>query len=66
MDFDHGLLSVVFVLAFSSIFLFAWNFHFPTEFEKIAWRLSGLYMLVYGIFGALQIALWSWIFLPER
>lgn len=41
------------ILLFSCMFLFAWNFYFPSESERILWRIASVYMLVYGVGGGL-------------
>lgn len=66
MDFDLELIAVVFILLFSSIFFIAWNSHFPTYFEQMAWRAASIYMMTFGLIGPAWMALWMWILLPEK
>ncbi|KAK4102299.1 hypothetical protein N658DRAFT_506487 [Parathielavia hyrcaniae] len=42
-------LGFVVVLGFSLSPLAAWNFHFPTEGERMAWRVCSVYHAVYSI-----------------
>ncbi|KAF4992510.1 hypothetical protein FDECE_13699 [Fusarium decemcellulare] len=65
MDFDLELIGVVFIFVFSSIFLAAWNFDFPTTIERDLWRASSIYMVAYGALGALWMELSMWIFVPQ-
>jgi len=41
------------VLFFSSSFLLAWNFHFPTVAERLLWRISSAYHAFFSIYGCL-------------
>jgi hypothetical protein len=36
---------------FSSSFLIAWNFYFPTSVERLIWRIFGLYHAVFVLYG---------------
>lgn len=40
------------------IFATAWNFYFPTNVEKLLWRISSIYFIVYGAIG--DIYIWFW------
>ncbi|KAF4983954.1 hypothetical protein FZEAL_746 [Fusarium zealandicum] len=64
MDFDLELVGVVFIFCFSSVFLTAWNFDFPSQVEKEFWRAASIYMMAYGALGALWMELSMWIFVP--
>ncbi|KXX73306.1 hypothetical protein MMYC01_210452 [Madurella mycetomatis] len=66
MDFDLELIAAVFILLFSSVFFIAWNSHFPTRFEQMAWRVSSIYMITFGLIGSVWMALWMWILLPQK
>ena len=39
------------MLVYSSIFMAGWNFHFPSEPERLLWRLAGIYMLTFSSVG---------------
>ncbi|KAI2707605.1 hypothetical protein CBS147332_6663 [Penicillium roqueforti] len=41
------------ILLFSSIFLIAWNYHFPTETERLLWRIASVDALAYALVGGL-------------
>lgn len=66
MDFDLEIVAGGFIVAFSSIFFIGWNFHFPTDFERWAWRAASLYMITFGVLGSLWMGLWLWILLPQK
>ncbi|ENH64136.1 hypothetical protein FOC1_h10017656, partial [Fusarium oxysporum f. sp. cubense race 1] len=65
MDFDLELVGVAFIFVFSAVFLGAWNFSFPSTVERDFWRVASVYMLAYGMFGALWMELCMWIFIPQ-
>jgi hypothetical protein len=47
---------VVFVpceLLFACIFMFAWNFDFPTPTERLLWRIAAVYQTFFGLAGGL-------------
>ena len=46
------------VLAFSATFMIGWNFHFPTQVERIIWRVASVFNLGYGLVGGLTV--WYW------
>lgn len=37
---------------FSILFIAGWNFHFPTNTEKIMWRVCSVYHAVFSLYGA--------------
>lgn len=37
---------------FSVLFIAGWNFHFPTNTEKIMWRVCSVYHAVFSLYGA--------------
>ena len=41
------------VIAYSSIFVFAFCFTFPSETERILWRVASIYTAIYGLVGSL-------------
>jgi hypothetical protein len=41
------------ILLYSSIFLIAWNSHFPTATEKLLWRIASGNVLAYAVVGSL-------------
>ncbi|OTA87946.1 hypothetical protein M434DRAFT_35086 [Hypoxylon sp. CO27-5] len=44
---------IVVLLLFSSSFLVAWNFFFPTYIEKLLWRIFGLYHAIFVVYGGI-------------
>jgi hypothetical protein len=52
------LFAGVFILAFSATFICAWNFHFPTQVERIIWRSASVYNLIFGTFGGAYTWVW--------
>lgn len=42
----------VLTLAYSSVFAVAWGSYFPTEMERIMWRVSSVICVVYGVLGS--------------
>lgn len=65
MNLDLELIGGAFVILFGSVFLFAWNFHFPSKTEEVFWRVASIYMVTYGMVGAFWMWLSMWIFIPE-
>ncbi|KAM5350395.1 hypothetical protein ACJ41O_006900 [Fusarium nematophilum] len=65
MDIDLELVGAAFIFLFSIVFLFAWNFDFPSKPEMILWRASSIYMMTYGAVGALWMELSMWVFVPQ-
>lgn len=45
------------LVAFSVMFLFAWNFTFPTETEKLMWRICSAYHTAFSIYGGIYYAI---------
>ncbi|KAL5358688.1 hypothetical protein BJX96DRAFT_163922 [Aspergillus floccosus] len=39
------------IVVFGCIFMFAWNFHFPSATELVLWRVASIYTLLYIFFG---------------
>ncbi|KAI4144534.1 MAG: hypothetical protein LQ341_002638 [Variospora aurantia] len=39
------------VIAYSAIFAASWNIEFPTQVERLLWRITTMYMLGFGFFG---------------
>ncbi|KAL8646207.1 MAG: hypothetical protein Q9210_006268 [Variospora velana] len=39
------------VIAYSAIFAAGWNIEFPTQVERLLWRITTMYMLGFGFFG---------------
>ncbi|KAK4167168.1 hypothetical protein QBC43DRAFT_312281 [Cladorrhinum sp. PSN259] len=65
MDFDLEVVAFVFVMAFSSVFISAWNLSFPSTVELYFWRAASIYMLAFGFLGLLWMGLSMWIFVPQ-
>ncbi|KFY36789.1 hypothetical protein V494_04972 [Pseudogymnoascus sp. VKM F-4513 (FW-928)] len=64
-DLDHELFAAVFIAGFSSAFMGAWNFHFPTVVERNLWRCASVYTLAFGVLGSVYVWIWHrW--LPQR
>ncbi|KFY38368.1 hypothetical protein V495_06612 [Pseudogymnoascus sp. VKM F-4514 (FW-929)] len=64
-ELDHELFAAVFIAAFSSAFMGAWNFHFPTTAERNLWRCASVYTLGFGALGSIYVWIWHrW--LPPR
>lgn len=40
------------IVFFSALYLIAWNSHFPTETEKLLWRIASVNTLAYALIGA--------------
>lgn len=58
VDFRWELVSGVLIMAYSAIFMAAWNFDFPTLTERTLWRVSGVISFVYGVLGC--VLAWCW------
>ncbi|KAJ5123494.1 hypothetical protein N7448_009591 [Penicillium atrosanguineum] len=41
------------MLLFACMFMFAWNFEFPTPTERLLWRIAAVYQVLFGSVGAL-------------
>ena len=53
------------ILAFAATFMIGWNFPFPTQAERIIWRVASVFNLVYGAVGGFTV--WYWLELaPSR
>jgi hypothetical protein len=66
MDTKFQFISETFIILFATIFFSAWNFHFPTEAERIIWRAATIYNLVFCTFGAWYMYLWIRYLLPRH
>lgn len=66
MDMDHAFVGASFILAFSCIFLLAWNSHFPSTFERVSWRTASIYMMAYGLVGLLDMGMWMFVVKPRK
>lgn len=42
------------ILSFVGMYMFAWDFVFPTPTEKLLWRVAAVYQVFYGIAGSLK------------
>lgn len=64
-ELDNELFAAVFIAGFSSAFMGAWNFHFPTVAERNLWRCASVYTLAFGFLGSINVWIWHrW--LPPR
>jgi hypothetical protein len=50
-DIKYTPITSVILLGFSVLFLAAWNFHFPTNTERVLWRVCSIYHAFFSIFG---------------
>ncbi|KAL1840806.1 hypothetical protein VTJ49DRAFT_7705 [Mycothermus thermophilus] len=59
---DRALLPLAFavLVAYSAAPLFAWNFHFPTEGERLAWRACGVYHAVFSMGLGMYYIITAW------
>lgn len=56
----------LFELLFACIFILAWNFEFPTPTERLIWRISAVYQIVFGLAGGLSIWYAHTVILPKQ
>jgi hypothetical protein len=54
-----------FIVAFGGVFAFGWRFHFPSEAERILWRIAASYTLGYSILGCFRMKLCDDVILPR-
>lgn len=47
------------ILAFAATFMIGWNFDFPTQAERIIWRVTSVFNLGYGVIGGSIV--WYWL-----
>ncbi|KAK8247868.1 hypothetical protein HDK77DRAFT_211610 [Phyllosticta capitalensis] len=52
-DMIFAPLAAAVLVGFSVLFLFAWNFHFPTKAEQLLWRISSVYHAFFCLYGGL-------------
>lgn len=45
------------LVGFSIIFVLAWNFTFPTEKEKVLWRISSTYHAAFSLYGGIYYSI---------
>lgn len=50
-DFQYIAISWLVLLGFSVLFIAAWDFYFPTNAERILWRVCCIYHAFFSIFG---------------
>ncbi|KAJ5737058.1 uncharacterized protein N7483_002183 [Penicillium malachiteum] len=55
LDITAELITPPVIILFGSMFMFAWNFHFPSVLEQTRWRTSSICTLCFSIFGQLAI-----------
>ncbi|KAK2749621.1 hypothetical protein FQN57_005843 [Myotisia sp. PD_48] len=53
ISFQNSILAVIFTSAYGAIFVAAWDFHFPSFGERLAWQITSVMMVFLGIFGGL-------------
>lgn len=51
MNFKWEAIPGFMVLSYSAIFMVAWNNYFPTNTERLLWRISSIICMVYGFLG---------------
>ncbi|KAI2880141.1 hypothetical protein CBS76997_9932 [Aspergillus niger] len=54
------------LLLFGSIFMLAWNFHFPSPTEHLLWRVASIYNLTFTVIGGLHAGYCDKILLPRE
>ncbi|PYI16574.1 hypothetical protein BO86DRAFT_435685 [Aspergillus japonicus CBS 114.51] len=53
------------LLLFGSMFLIAWDFHYPTRAERLLWRIASAYNLLFTVVGGLHAGYCDKILLPR-
>ncbi|KAJ5423204.1 hypothetical protein N7491_008420 [Penicillium cf. griseofulvum] len=53
VDMQAEIICAPTILVFSSVFLIAWNSHFPSATEKLLWRIASVNTLAFGLLGGL-------------
>jgi hypothetical protein len=48
-------------IAFGALHCLAWNARFPTDTERLLWRISSLYLMISPVVGASLISLCFWV-----
>ena len=64
-DFTAEVIGAPVILVFGCLFMFAWNFSFPSPAEKILWRICSTYILSYTFVGGVFIQYCHKILLPR-
>ncbi|KAI9928447.1 hypothetical protein MW887_002492 [Aspergillus wentii] len=54
------------ILLFSCMFLFAWNFSFPSSVERVLWRVASVYTLAFGLGGGIFCGYCHKTMFPKR
>ncbi|OBT58501.1 hypothetical protein VE04_01214 [Pseudogymnoascus sp. 24MN13] len=65
-ELDHELVAAVLIAGFSSAFMGAWDFHFPTVAERNLWRCASVYTLAFGLVGSVYVWIWHRWLPPQR
>ena len=53
------------IVAYSTLFITAWNLSFPTEIERILWRVASIITLIFGVVGTIVAAYCHCLLLPS-
>ncbi|BCS03147.1 uncharacterized protein AKAW2_70025A [Aspergillus luchuensis] len=65
-DLKADCIATPVLLAFGSMFMLAWNFHFPSPVEHLLWRIASIYNLVFTVIGGLHAGYCDKILLPRE
>jgi hypothetical protein len=57
-ELDFEFFACFVIIAFSTTFICAWNFYFPSRTERTLWRCASVFFLVFGAVGGSYTWLW--------
>jgi hypothetical protein len=64
-ELDFEIFAAIMILVFSATFTCAWNFYFPSTTERILWRCSCVFFLVYAVIGGFYTWIWHLLLLDK-
>lgn len=64
-DIMAELMSIPFILLFSTTFVWAWKSTFPSAMERILWRLASAYIIAFGTVGGCYSGICHYVLLPR-
>ncbi|PYI01415.1 hypothetical protein BO78DRAFT_401318 [Aspergillus sclerotiicarbonarius CBS 121057] len=64
-DLQADCIATPVLLLFGSMFMLAWNFHFPSRVEHLLWRVASIYNLLFTVIGGLHAGYCDKIVLPR-